>query len=906
MRAFFVNILVALPLLITHPTALRATDPALQAAAALYEGIRTETLDNGLHIYLKPVPHSPVVSTMVAYKVGSADEDLDHTGLAHYLEHLMFKGTDRLLPGDIDRLTLRSGGSNNAFTSEDYTIYHFDLPADQWEFALQIEADRMRNIRIDARHEFQQEKGAVVAELERDEDLPWDLEQKAILPLLFDHAPYGHPVIGDRAHVRGATAATIKGFYDHWYYPNNASLVICGGFDPEQVLPRIRELFGPLPRGKLPERKPLPESKRAGPVAKEIPSKFETARLLMGFNTCRSADPDFYPLEVVQEILTSGKTGRLYRRLVEGEALARAVDTTNYGGRYPGWFSIQVEMLQGKSRDKAFKIVLEELGKLQEKPVSEAELKRVQRGLVANAIFGRESVHSLADSIARGVTVNDLDYLKNYLPRLQAVTAKDVLAVARKYLQLDQRVVVWSVPDERQGATTAASPRRNWAARAAKRNASEDPGSFSLRGTQRVVLPNGLTLLLFENHRLPIVTADAAVEHVTLLEPADKAGVAHLTGSLLDEGTRQHTGQQIAEMIENVGGVLSLSGGGGSVKVLTPDRHLGLALLLECLAQPSFSQAAFHRKQAQQLAAIANVQRQPDIKAELLYRSLAYGKHPFGRPGLGESKVVAALTAEDCRDFHQRVFVPNNTMISIVGDFNSKDVIAELTRLTAEWKRAPVSIPESPAVQRPTEFVERIITMPAAAQLHFYMGHAGIRRGNPDYYKLLVMDYVLGTGAGFTDRLSARLRDREGLGYTVSATITDSASEEPGLFTCYIGTMPGALGRVKKIFLEELARIRDEKPSTQEVEDAKKYLLGSLPFKFTTNERIAAILLAVERYHLGFDYVEHYRKAVAAVTPEDVQEVARRYLDPKHMVLVAAGSVDQNGRPLEKLPPSSR
>jgi zinc protease len=184
------------------------------------------------------------------------------------------------------------------------------------------------------------------------------------------------------------------------------------------------------------------------------------------------------------------------------------------------------------------------------------------------------------------------------------------------------------------------------------------------------------------------------------------------------------------------------------------------------------------------------------------------------------------------------------------------------------------------------------------------MGHAGIKRGSPDFYRLLVMDYVLGTGPGFTDRLSARLRDREGLAYTVMANITSSAGEEPGLFTCYIGTAPGNLARVKQMFLEELARIRDEPPKAEEVEDAKKYLLGNLPFHFTTNERIAQQLLHIERYHLGFNYLEDYRKAVAAVTPADVQEVARKYIDPKRMFLVIAGAVDANGKPVEKLSPS--
>src|SRR5256885_572789 len=196
----------------TTQVAAPADSAALRAAAALYEGIRTETLPNGLRVYLKPISGAATVTTMVAYKVGSSDEDLDNTGLSHYLEHLMFKGTDKIMPGDIDRVTLRNGGQNNAYTSEDFTIYHFDFAADRWEVALEIEADRMRNLRIDAKHEFEQEKGAVISELERDEDMPWDLEQKTIVPLLFGaKGPYGHPVIGEPAHVRNATDAIIKG-----------------------------------------------------------------------------------------------------------------------------------------------------------------------------------------------------------------------------------------------------------------------------------------------------------------------------------------------------------------------------------------------------------------------------------------------------------------------------------------------------------------------------------------------------------------------------------------------------------------------------------------------------------------------------------------------------------------------
>jgi zinc protease len=882
------------------------TAAALKAAAALYEGIRAETLPNGLHVYLKPIPDSPVVTTMVIYKVGSSDEDLDHTGLSHYLEHLMFKGTEKIKPGDIDRITLRNGGANNAYTTEDYTNFHFDFAADRWDAALEIEADRMRNLRIDEAHEFQQEKGAVTAELDRDEDEPWDLEQKAIVPLLFgEKAPYGHPVIGQKEHVRAATAEVIKSHYDKWYYPNNASLVVCGGFDPDKALARIKELFGPLPKGKLPERKTVRAEKLQRPARLEFDSKFDVPRLLMGFNTVSSTDADFIPLDVLQTVLTGGKTGRLYRKLVEGEEVADSVSAGNNAGRYPGWFSIQVQLLRGKDRAKVEKLVLAELQRLREEPVSAAELQRVQQSVLSDAVFSRESVHNLADSIARGVTTNDLDFLKEYLPRVMAVTPADVQRVARKYFDPEQRVVVWSVPGKKEKGANRSGPGESRTLSRKRLNEREGAGAaaVSLKDAKRVELPNGLVLLLFENHRLPIVVAQALVRQVQLREPSDKAGVAALTGALLDEGTPKHSGPEIAELIEGVGGSLSFSASGGSVRVLTPHRHLGLELLFECLTQANFPREAFARERERQLSGIDDAEEQPDSRALLAYRKLVYGKHPLGRSSLGTHPTVEALTAEDCAAFHRSVFVPNNTILAVVGDFDSKALVEEITRLTADWKKGDLPKIQTPAVDKPKEFTQKVLSMPDAVQLHFYLGHPGIRRDNADYYKLLVMDYVFGTGSGFTDRLSSRLRDREGLGYTVTGNITNTAGEEPGLFTCYIGTEPQNFARVKKEFLEELNRLRDEKPTKDEVEDAKNYLLGNLPFQLATSDRIAEQMLYAERYGLGFGYLDEYRKAVAAVTPEDVQAVARQYLDPEHMVLVAAGPVDDKGNVLKRLPP---
>lgn len=880
-----------------------ADETLARTAQSLFAHVRTETLPNGLRVYLLPVPGAATVTVKTAYRVGSADEEPGQTGLSHYLEHLLFKGTDQFLPGDIDRLTQRNGGRNNAYTSEDMTVYHFDFAADRWETALTIEADRMRNTRIDPKHEFEQEKGAVIAELKGGEDRPWDLEYKAILPLLFPSgSPYAHPVIGEEAHVRGATAEIIKRHYDKWYHPNNAALIIVGGFDPDRAMTEITKRFGPIPQAELAPRFPTPKQKpRHAPIRKRLPSKFDVPRLMLGFNTIPSGHPDDYVFDLLQSLLTDGKTSRLHRRLIDEERLANVVGASNNVGRYPGWFELNVELLKGKDLESVEKIVFAELERLAREPVSEAELRRVRRGLVASFLFSRENIHNLADAIAQAVTRNDLDYLKTYLDRVLAITPADIQRVARDYLTLSRSVAVWSIPetspDTRLPSTESGLPRRP-AARHTRANPQSGNPASPLAQARRVVLANGLTVLLLENHRLPIVVAEAQVADVRLREPANLSGVAALMGEMLEEGTTRRTGQAIANLIENAGGQLVFDSQGGTVKVLTPDTAIGLELLLDGLIRPSFPTASLERKREQLLSDIADVETQPQNRARNRFQALVYGSHPFGRSRLGSREVVQRLTTQDLRVFHKQTFAPDTTTVAIVGDFDTDTVVRQLERLTAGWKPLRAEKPRPPAPPQAQRPVEVILSDPTASQTHVYIGHIGITRNNPDYYRLLVLDNILGTGPGFTDRLSATLRDRQGLAYTVTAQITGSAADQPGLFLGYIGTFPDKYLWVRDGFIKEIHRMRDEAPTRQEVEDAKQYLLGSLPFRFETNQQIASQLLAVERYGLGTDMLEKLRTGVAAVTPADVQAVAKRYLDPRRLVIVAVGPIDTAGKPL--------
>ncbi|WP_020470063.1 M16 family metallopeptidase [Zavarzinella formosa] len=876
----------------------------LKTAQSLYEGVKQETLPNGLRVYLKPVPGSPVVTTMVGYLVGSADEELTQTGLSHYLEHLMFKGTDKLKPGDIDRVTQRNGGRNNAWTSEDMTMFHFDFAADRWKGALDIEADRMRNLRIDEKHEFEQEKGAVISELDGNEDQPWELENKLMLrPLYGDKTPYGHPVIGDKAHVRAATADVIKKHYDRWYHPNNAVLIIAGGFDEKEAMDLIRAKFGPIPKGDLPPRKPIPKTEPRKEVAREkMTSRFETPRMLMGFNTVTETHDDSPVLDVITLILGEGKICRLQKRLIETDGTCNGVDVSHVSGRYPGWMSFQIELFKSDMRPVETAI-LEELKKLADEGPTDAELNRVKRSILAKHIFAHESIHELGDTIARGVLTNDMKFVHEYLPLILKVSTADVKRVAKQYLVDAKPAVVDSIPLMVKEEPKAEPKKEKAKAKTSRQYQQKAPanaaGQFDLKAAKTVTLPNGMKVMLLENHRLPMVYIDAKVGRVRMYEPADKNGLAQLMGEMMEEGTKTRDADKITTLMADVGGSFSVGGSGGTVKVLADDTELGLDVLFDCLMNAEFPKDSLASKQEQLLTVLAEENNKPEERGMQAFKTSIYGKHPFGRPS-ADKKVIQSLTRKDLRQFHRKVFVPNNTVVAVVGDFDTEKVLSFIKKQTEGWKTGKLPKIEQHPLPTPEKFTQTIISDAGAAQLHVFIGQLGVKRNDPDFYKLLVMDNVLGTGPGFTDRLSANLRDRQGLAYTVRATITNNAGEEPGTFTGYIGTFPDKFAEVKDGFMKEIKKIREELPGKEEVEDAKKYLTGSLAFSLTTCDQAASMLHAIDRYKLGADYLEDYRKAVEAVTPEDVRAVATKYLNPEKLTLIAVGAVDAEGKPLKK------
>jgi zinc protease len=410
--------------------------------------------------------------------------------------------------------------------------------------------------------------------------------------------------------------------------------------------------------------------------------------------------------------------------------------------------------------------------------------------------------------------------------------------------------------------------------------------------------PNGLKVLLVENPSLPTVSLNASVLAGSRYDSEAKAGLAIMASRLLDEGTEKRNSLEIADAIESVGGAIESDGSFErimvSAGVLSKDIDLGLELLSDLLMRPTFPQEFVEKEKERTLAEIESAQDRPQVVAGWAFNELVYQNHPLHRPSHGYPHTVSRISREDLKNFHHEYFVPNNVILSIVGDFRVGELLPKIEQAFGSWSARPIGIPNYPDPVRQKEKREKFINMPAQ-QLNIYLGHLGVKRTNPDFYALQVLDTILGGGAGFTARIPRRLRDELGLAYTTFASITMTAGADPGRFISFIGTSPENMKLATEGLLNEIRRIIDEPVTQEELQDAKDYLTGSFVFAFESSPQIARFLVHAEVYGLGFDYIEKYPEYVRGITVEDVARVAKKYLDSENYTLVVVGPVAENG-----------
>ena len=407
----------------------------------------------------------------------------------------------------------------------------------------------------------------------------------------------------------------------------------------------------------------------------------------------------------------------------------------------------------------------------------------------------------------------------------------------------------------------------------------------------RSVTSNGMTVLFLEQHFLPTVEIHALVKVGSAQDPPDKAGLANLTASLLDEGTLTRTSRQIAEQIDFVGGSLEAHAAEdfttASTRVLKKDADLGFALLADMLQHPAFHKQEVERVRTQILGEIVSDDDDPGNVAMKAFHQLIFHGHPYSWPAHGTEETLNKITVADIQQFHAREYLPNQTILVIVGDLTQDQAAMLVQTHFGSWKKGPpppYQLKKPAAIDRKmVQLIEKDLT-----QSTIVLGHTGISRTNPDYYAVTVMNYILGAG-GFSSRLMDSIRDKQGLAYGIMSQFDTRLM--PGAFFISLQTRTDVTNQAIAGVLTEIKGMRDAMVTDQELNEAKSFIVGSFPLRVDSSAKLANVLAQVELYNLGLDYFTQYPRAIEKVTKDDVLRVAKQYLDPQHYALVVVGSI---------------
>lgn len=418
------------------------TKSAVASSGETIDRIQRHTLANGLTVLTKEVHTSPIVSTVIFYRVGSRNEEAGQTGKSHFLEHMLFKGTRKYPQGSIDQTTLANGGANNAFTSEDCTAFYFDFSADRFEVALDIESNRMTGTLFDPR-EFEHEKQVVIEELKINLDSPWGALGQEVHATAFKVHPYHHPVVGWIEDLERATREEMEAYYRRFYHPNNAILVCVGGFKRESVLKLVEAKFGPISRGEAVPAVKTVEPPQEGEKRVLLKRPTQMERIHIVYHAPNVSHPDTYPLRLASLALMGGRSSRLYHRLIEHDRTAIAVSAEFSEAIDPTLMEVRAEVVPQKTLQSVEDAITEEIARLHLDPLSPSELEKTKNLVEANFEFGRE--RTLNEALQMGYTeaIMGFEHLESYVEHIRAVTAAEVQAAAQKYLSVDHRTVGW-------------------------------------------------------------------------------------------------------------------------------------------------------------------------------------------------------------------------------------------------------------------------------------------------------------------------------------------------------------------------------------------------------------------------------------------------------------------------------
>ncbi|MEF3083057.1 pitrilysin family protein [Luteimonas sp. SMYT11W] len=884
---------------------LWAAPPQLDAPVHEAEGIREYRFDNGLALVLFPDASKPVTTVNVTYRVGSRHEGYGETGMAHLLEHLVFKGTPTHtdIPGEMRRRGVRFNGT----TWLDRTNYFasFSTDADTLDWVLRMEADRMVNSRI-AREDLDSEMTVVRNEMESGENNPVRALVQRVMGAAYQWHNYGNSTIGARSDVENVPIDRLQAFYKTWYQPDNAVLVIAGDFDPAQALATVGERFGALPRPTraLPvtyTREPAQDGERHVVVRRVG----RTPYLVAGYHIPAGRHDDSAAVAVLSQVLGSTPGGRLHRKLVE-PGLATGASASALAMDEPGYLTFVAEAPEGSDLDALQTELLALVEDASATPFTEAEVDDAKQRMLAGYERAMRDPNAIGVALSEAIAQGDWRLLLRTRDRLDAVTVADVTRVAQTYLRRDNRTTGQFLPTDAvervtiTEAPTAEAALEDFVPRAAL-DAGEafDPSYANIDArTKRSTLSNGAKLAVLDKDtrgnsvqiRMNLRLGDAQRLH-------DRATAGQMAGALLMRGSAGYDRAALSRQLTALRSTLSVGGTATTVTVAaTTDReHVGalLDLVADVLRTPTFPDSEFTQLRSQQLTGIRSSMSEPGAVANeaLSQHFNAFPKgHPYHATTFEERiALIEALQLDDVRAFHRDFYgMGDGATIAVVGDVDAGAVRAQLESLFGDWTLpTPFVRIETPYMPRDAVHAKLLTpdkanaTLIARQSLRMHQDHA-------DYPALLIGNYILG-GSGMKSRLGDRIRQREGLSYGVGSNFSASVFDDAGMFGVSAIAAPENMAQVKTAMREELQRIRSEGITQAELDDALDGMLRARRTSRANDPELVGMLDS--NLYIGRDmaYSAAFEEKLRALTPEDVRAAMERHLQPDALSVFIGG-----------------
>jgi zinc protease len=839
---------------------------------ALPPNVRLVTLENGLVIIVREDHSAPVVSAQAWCQTGSIHEN--HwmgAGLSHVLEHMLFKGTTTRPGSRIDQEVQEAGGYMNAYTSFDRTVYHINVPNTGARIAIDILCDIMQHATLPA-DELAKELDVIRREMDMNQDDPARRASRRLFECAFTRSPYRFTVIGYPQIFNELKPNDILSYYRQHYVPNNMFFVVAGDIKADDALEQIKCAFKDnKARAMAPLVLPS-EPKQTSPREIIEEAAIELGHFHVVWHTPDLRHPDMPAMDILAALLGSGRSARLYREVREKKGLVTSIDAWTYNPGEIGLFGASA-VIDPQKFTAAREALFAEIERIKNEPVPAAELAKVVKQFVASTLATRKTMHGQAQELgANWMGTNDLSFSDRYLAAIKAVSADDLQRVARTYLTSANRTFYALLP---QGSTPATQ---------------RDGEVFKDQPIQKFTLPNGLRLLVKEDHRLPFVEMRAAFEGGVLAESEKDNGVCQLMAKMLLQGTARRSAEQIATEVESVGGSIDSFGGnnsfGSSVEVLTSDFDTGINVLADVVLNPSFPTEPFQVEQRVQLESIREQRDHLLHSCSRAMRRALFGNLGYGLDSSGDESTVAKLTPRDLQDFHRRFAVPNNCVLAIFGDVTTERVKDAVTKIFGDWKSNPRLQSELPGAPQLKQ-IKRVSETRDKKQAVIVIGFPGLTVKDSDRYALeLVQEACSDLGS----RLFLRIREELGLAYYVGAQ--NFIGVAPGFFAFYVGTAPEKLEQVERELLEEAKLLREHGLSAAELSRAKAKVIGQKKIARQDLGGYAQTVALDELYGLGYANSDLEDAKYESVTIQQTKEVAQKYLKADGLVVsvVAPGA----------------